>query len=96
MKYEGERALQQEAMGRLYVDGLRCNIEAMRMHYPGWVMRIYTNLRPQQLCPYACAKDVFICDVHRIPTYGIFNRHCHHHWWQSQNYVIVICVFQAT
>ena len=36
MKYKGKRGRQQEARSRLYVDGLRCNIDAMRMHYPGW------------------------------------------------------------
>ena len=72
---------QQEAKGTLYVEGLRCNIDAMRQYYPGWVMRIYTNIEPQQLCPYTCAKDVFICDVRRVAAYGIvIIKHGHHQW----------------
>ena len=53
-----------------YLDGFRCNLEAMRKYYHGWVMRIYTNVEPSELCDYACEKDFFICDVRNLPIHG--------------------------
>ena len=59
----------QEWKQRLYKSGFRCNIKSMRKLYPGWVMRIYTNLERSELCDVACEPDVYICDVRNLPKH---------------------------
>ena len=42
----------------------------MRKRHPGWIMRIYTNYERRELNALFGHKDVYMCDVRRLPYFG--------------------------
>ena len=78
MGYRGAESyrLQGEKYKRYYLGGFRCVLQDMRKHYPGWIVRVYTNLEARALCDYACEKDFFICDVRKLPVQGMLGKFC--------------------
>ncbi|ODM89768.1 hypothetical protein Ocin01_16912, partial [Orchesella cincta] len=52
-----------------FANGIEGNLRGMREHFPGWVMRLYTDVDPDQsLCEIICGNDdLFWCDVRQLP-----------------------------
>ncbi|ODM97480.1 hypothetical protein Ocin01_09201 [Orchesella cincta] len=48
------------------------NLERMRKYFPGWIMRVYSNLGENEfVCKLRCNNvDFFWCDIKNIPKYG--------------------------
>src|SRR3989442_1781462 len=61
-----------------YQIGLLQNLIMMRKHYPGYSLRVYTSLplRPREYyCELLCQnKDIFWCDIRKVPEYGDLSR----------------------
>ncbi|ODM92943.1 hypothetical protein Ocin01_13742 [Orchesella cincta] len=52
--------------------GLLDNLMTMRRHFPGWILRVYSNLEMDGLfCSLRCQNpDFFWCDIRNIPENG--------------------------
>ena len=55
-----------------YFDGIRNNLNLLPKHYPGWIIRLYYDLAPDdpvlpKLCELSCEKNLDLCDIQRLP-----------------------------
>lgn len=55
---------------RFFKKGLYVNLEAMRQHYPGYTIRLYTDIPKDPLfCRLYCENpDLFWCDIREVPS----------------------------
>ncbi len=61
----------------LQFQGIRENLELIKKHYPGWVMRLYYDLQSEEspvldeLCQISCSEPMFdACDASRNARLG--------------------------
>jgi hypothetical protein len=59
------------------------NLRLMKEIYPGWVMRVYTNLSfSPEVCNVVCSDEsIYFCDVHHLPQAGDVS-HIHPMTWR--------------
>lgn len=65
-----------KAKERKYFQGIEANLDLVSKHYPGWLVRVYYDLKPESetmksLCQLACNQpSLDICHVRSIPSNG--------------------------
>jgi hypothetical protein len=55
-----------------FLDGVEPNLRKIQLLFPGWLVRIYTNIPLNKYtCPFICKYDfLFWCDITSIPKMG--------------------------
>ncbi|ODM91874.1 hypothetical protein Ocin01_14808 [Orchesella cincta] len=68
-KEKGERKSWKE---KLWKRGLTNNLQSMRKYFPGWVIRVYSDLDDDEfICELRCGNlELFWCDIRKIKSYG--------------------------
>ncbi|CAL8068276.1 unnamed protein product [Orchesella dallaii] len=57
---------------KLWKKGLTDNLERLRKYFPGWIIRVYSDLDDDEfICDLRCQNlDFFWCDIRNLGTYG--------------------------
>ncbi|ODM88921.1 hypothetical protein Ocin01_17760 [Orchesella cincta] len=69
LKGKGKPPVGSQLFKDAFANGIERNLRGMREHFPGWVMRLYTDVDPDEsLCKMICNNDdLFWCDVRQLP-----------------------------
>lgn len=61
---------QGKAMAERFIAGILANYKKMKEFYPGWVMRIYTDVNTSDLVEFLNIPDLYLCDTRNLPNLG--------------------------